>query len=112
MRLTWTLARSSLGAAFWRRQTVDHGKRLDALDGWHADMAALREQLATEHGDLMKNFGDSLAAIREKVRETEIWSRDNFVRRQDFDRAIDTLSVRMDAGLAKIEAKIDKLQAR
>jgi hypothetical protein len=104
-----TIAKVLVDVGAWRRQTEDHSKRLDAVDRLHEDFAALREQLATDHGDVMKQFGDSLSAVREKIRETEIWNRDNFVRRQDFDRAIDTLSARMDAGIARIEAKIEKL---
>lgn len=76
------------------------------------DAAELREQLTEEHDAVMKQFGDSLAAMREKIRDTELWNRDNFVRRIDFDRAVDAMTTRMDAGFAKIESKIDKLQGR
>jgi hypothetical protein len=76
------------------------------------DMAAMRKELEMAHDNVMKKFGDSLAAHTDKVRENELWNRDNFVRRAEFDRAIDGIAVRMDAGFAKIEGKIDKLQGR
>jgi hypothetical protein len=76
------------------------------------DMAAMRKELEMTHENVMKKFGDSLTAHTDKVRENELWNRDNFVRRTEFDRAIDGIAVRMDAGFAKIEGKIDKLQGR
>lgn len=84
-----------------------------------SDRLELRDQLTLEHAEVMKQFGDSLAAVREKIVQTELWNRDNFVRRSDFatvvesiNKSIDALTVRLDAGIAKIEAKIDKLQSR
>jgi translation initiation factor 2 alpha subunit (eIF-2alpha) len=83
------------------------------------DRIELREQLTQEHSELMKQFGDSLSAVREKIRDNELWNRDNFVRRSDFqaviesiNRSVEALGTRMDAGLAKLDAKLDKLQMR
>ena len=83
------------------------------------DLAELRVQFTAQDDAIMNQFGNSLAAIREKVVQTELWNRDNFIRRADFatvieniNKSIDALSIRMDVGLAKIEAKIDKLQSR
>jgi hypothetical protein len=94
IRVTWQLAKV----------------KEELIDKINKDTAEMREQLASDHGDVMKQFGDSLTAQSEKIRQTELWNRDNFVRRGDFDRAIDGLAARMEIGLAKIEAKIDKLQ--
>jgi hypothetical protein len=83
------------------------------------DRIELREQLTQEHSDVMKQFGDSLGAVREKIRDGELWNRDNFVRRSDFqavvesiNRSVEALGARMDAGLAKLDVKLDKLQSR
>jgi translation initiation factor 2 alpha subunit (eIF-2alpha) len=76
------------------------------------DMVTMRKELEMTHDNVMKKFGDSFTAHTDKVRENELWNRDNFVRRSEFDRAIDGIAVRMDAGFAKIEGKIDKLQGR
>jgi hypothetical protein len=83
------------------------------------DRVELREQLTEEHSDVMKQFGDSLSAVREKIRDGELWNRDNFVRRSDFQtvvesitRSMEALGARVDAGFTKLDSKIDKLQSR
>ncbi len=83
----------------------------DLTEKMNSDTAELRTQLTEEHDAVMKQFGDSLSAMREKIRDTEIWNRDNFVRRPDFDRAIDTLTARMDAGFTEIKAMLRDREA-
>jgi hypothetical protein len=103
--------------------------RGDIISKIEKDRLELREQLAEEHSDVMRQFGDSLTALRQQmnindttasksISEAALWNRDNFVRKEDLkpiietlNKSIEALSGRMDAGLAKIEAKIDKLQA-
>lgn len=64
-----------------------------------------------------RRMGEIMLSLRQKINETELWNRDNFVRRSDFtaimegvNRSIDNLSTRMEMALAKIDAKIDKLK--
>lgn len=62
------------------------------------DHDALREkvdELTRTHGDLIdrrsREIGDSLAAIRQKITDVELWNRDNFVKRDDFALAMKEL---------------------
>lgn len=60
--------------------------------------------------DLRRDFGETGQAIREKVREFEIWSRDHFVPIPTFDRAYDQLCERVDvmAEIAKLSEQMQR----
>ena len=81
-----------------------------------ADIAGVRIEIRTEHEESMRAFGETVSAIRQKVGETELWNRDNFVRRDDFatvmeafNRALDSLRIEIKADISKLDGKIDKL---
>jgi hypothetical protein len=82
-----------------------------------AEIGKLRDELRDEHSEFIKQNSETFMALREKIRDVELWNRDNFVRRPDFTTAIDSfnhsiqmLSAKFDADLTKLEVKIDKLQ--
>ena len=61
-----------------------------------------------------RSFGESLAAIREKIREVELFCRDTFLRRDSFYEVtkgvtadLKALSDRIETRLERMEAKID-----
>lgn len=83
-----------------------------------AEISRLRNEIHEENRVLLSQFGDSIASIRQKVQDVEIWSRDTFVREKDFrpivtslQRSIEALGEKFDMKLDKIEVKIDRLKS-
>jgi hypothetical protein len=83
-----------------------HGREIEG------EIDKLRMELRTEHDDFMRRFGDSLAAIRAKVNEVELWARDEFVRRDDFYRILDGINKSITALGDKIDARTDRLESK
>lgn len=97
----------------WKAKSIEANLRQDMT----ATVAKLTETMRDEHDDAMRSAGEGVAALRTKVHEVELWTRDNFVRRSDFSqvidgvtRSIEGLGVRVDAAVVRIEAKIEKLR--
>lgn len=64
-----------------------------------------------------RQFGDTVIAIRQKVTDTELWNRDNFVSKQTFNMiiaenrdSIRRLEDKIDTRFDKIEAKLEGYQ--
>ena len=96
---TWALART---AASINKQIATHRMEIDA-----------------EFATMRKEFGETAAAIRAKVTEVELWSRDNFVKRGSFEQAMErmeknvaSLGDRIEARLLRMEGKLDSQAAR
>lgn len=103
------LLAGAIGTAVRVTATLSKVKE-ELADKMNADAADLRDQLAHDHDAIMKQFGDSLSAQAEKIRQVELYLRDNYVPQREYNRALDAIVSRMDSGFAKIEAKLDKLQ--
>lgn len=66
-----------------------------------------------------REAGESVAAVRQKIHEVEIWSRDTFSRRESLYKVKDDLAAdikalgdRVEAATGKLEDKIDKLASK
>lgn len=77
--------------------------KIDELEARFAD-----EQKIQDH-----NFGEVNAAVRQytadvekKLREVEIYGRDHYVQKPDFEKAIDKLSAEIKAGNADLKADL------
>ena len=62
----------------------------------------------------IQDFGETAAALREKIREVELYCRDTFMRRDSFyeankanGEALNSLGTEIKARLERMEAKID-----
>lgn len=82
--------------------------RIDMMNAKHDD----------DIDDMRKSFGDTGSAIRQKINEVELWTRDHFVPNNHFDQIIkmhdkqnDMLVAKFDSGMQRLEGKIDRLQA-
>jgi hypothetical protein len=82
--------------------------------------ADLEKQIVKKVDDLrekiLRDTGESLAALRQKAVDMEIWNRDNFVRKTEFQnavdsftRSIDSLRSDMNGQYARLSDKIDQL---
>src|ERR1700729_911640 len=76
---------------------------LQALSEGQAEMS--REIL--EEG---RNFGESLAAIRTHIGQVELYIRDNFVRRDEFQTAMVQLSRSLDSMRTGLDDKLERIR--
>lgn len=91
----------------------------DLTEKINTDLLKLREDMMDERRILMKQYGDTLSAIQEKIRlnesstqetirKIEFWNRDNLVSYKEFERTISLVTARIDAGFEKIAAQFDQ----
>jgi len=84
------------------------------------EIKELRQEVRDRQDEGYHQMGEGLAALREKVTQTELWNRDTFVQKQDFQLALENVmrnlsEFRKDskAELALINEKLDRnFQAR
>ena len=93
-------------AGLWKLTRVEVALR-DAI-------AASREETDSRIERHKREVGETISAIREKVREVELFSRDTFMRRDSFtqvqtaiDNSIRVLGDDVKAWLQRLEKKID-----
>ena len=67
--------------------------------------ADVRANIYESGNDIRREFGETGHAIREKIRDVELWSRDHFVQIPAFDAAFNRLVEQIDQLGGKIEAK-------
>ena len=79
-------------------------------------VAELRKEASVHKDDILRDTGESLAALRQKAVDMEIWNRDNFVRRADFQnavdgftRSIDNLRADKNGQYSRINDKLDQV---
>lgn len=55
-------------------------------------VAALHKEAGDRQDETMRQTGEGLAALRQKATDMELWNRDHFVRRTDFQNAVDSFT--------------------
>lgn len=77
---------------------------------------ATRKDRTREIEASAREVGEGMAALRQKVVDMELWNRDNFVRRPDFQnvvdsftRAIEGMRADMNAGYLRLDSKLDRV---
>lgn len=89
----------------------------DALkDHFNAELAEMRDEFFANQKSQDHNFGEVGAAMRQyiadvekKVREVEIYARDNYVKIPEFEKAIDRLAETTTQAMAEIKKDIREL---
>ncbi len=83
------------------------------------DISKQQQYTDAEFGKVRREFGETVAAIRQKLHEIELWSRDHFVLRPAFDAAlgqvasaIHTMDEKIEARLMRMESKIERTVQR
>lgn len=113
---TWILGAFKLGrvveqmrAAVKEEIDQERDRLLERIEKMRADF--VEEQRMQDH-----NFGEVGAAMRQyiadvekKVREVEIYGRDNYVKIPDFEKALDRISGAINSALAEIKEDIRQL---
>jgi hypothetical protein len=73
----------------------------------------MNERAATDRAETLRHeFGETGAALRTKIHETETWNRDTFVRKDSFEMVIGRLEKSIDKLGDKIEDRLDKMFER
>lgn len=74
------------------------------------------KKIADVKDEVLRSIGETVAALRQKAVDMELWGRDNFVRRQEFQTAIDgfarsieSLRVEINAGYQRLTDKMDRI---
>lgn len=112
--LTCTIVVAIIGAVWMLTN------RLSAVEGELRDvLTSHRNELDAELDSARRECGEGLQAIRQKIHEFEIWSRDTYVRRDSFYKVADTFQSDMKAmgsdlksQLEKIDGKLERLRER
>lgn len=72
------------------------------------DIARL-EREARERGDTYRNeFGETCSAIRQKIHDVEVFSRDHFVSKDSFEAVIDRFERTVEKMTDRLETKFEK----
>jgi hypothetical protein len=73
-----------------------------------------KEDVERKQEEHSRNFGETIAAIRQKVADVELYGANNYVRRDSFYKVQETISqdikslgAQMEARFVRLEAKID-----
>lgn len=56
----------------------------------------------------VRYFGETVAAVRQKIVEVELFARDTFLRKDESHQAIEQLGDRIEAQLTRLERRLDK----
>ena len=113
---TWILGAFKLGRAVEQMRAGVKEQIEDEREKIIAKIDAMEARFDSDQKTQDHNFGEVGAAMRQyitdierKVREVEIYGRDNYVKIPDFEKAIDRLGENMAAGFAEIKADIRRL---
>lgn len=83
------------------------------------DISKHQQYTDSEFAKVRREFGETVAAVRQKLHEVELWSRDHFVLRPSFDlalagvtKAIENMDEKIELRLARMETKIERTGLR
>lgn len=113
----------TLAAAVWAfawklsGMKEDTDKRISSLENKIIEQEGkVRGSTVEAVEEATRIMGEGLAALRQKATDMELWGRDNYVRRNDFQNVIDSFtrsveSLRgdMNAGYLRLDSKLDRV---
>lgn len=76
------------------------------------DINKSRDEIEQQQDRHSREFGETVAAMREKIREVELFCRDTFVRRDSFYMVRDDLVTSMNSLGDKIEARLERMEKK
>lgn len=101
--VVWKFAQSEQQNREWTEALVEDMRH---------DMAELERETLGRFEVLRQETGEQGHALRTKIHEVETWSRDNFVRNENFEAAVIRLTNSIEKIGDKLEAKIDRAVER
>jgi uncharacterized protein YukE len=71
-----------------------------------------RREVDRKIDELRQQTGETIAAIRTKINETELWNRDTFMRRDSFYKVMEEHSANMRGAFDKIDARLERMEGK
>lgn len=103
VKITWQLSRVE----------KEIGEDMDAqIDNVQRDIIKLGNACIERSDSIRHEFGETAAAIRQKLHDVETWNRDNFVRKESFELVIGRIEKSLEKLGDRFEEKLDKLVER
>jgi len=72
----------------------------------------LESKIDDENDTVKAQFGETVTALREKIRETELWNRDNFVSKQTFTLVMQEMRTSWQRFEDKLDKRLDTIEAK
>jgi hypothetical protein len=103
VRITWKLSESEKAIRVEMDAQIDNVQR---------DVVKL-ERAGIERSETVRNeFGETAAALRQKMHDMETWNRDTFVKNEKFDVAVGRIEKLLEKSVDRLEAKFDRAVER
>lgn len=99
LRVTWKAGeiKSQIVAAI-----TDHAK--EDIN----EFAAIRNEMDSG----VRSIGETFTAMREKIREVELFGRDTYMRRESFYKTMEMLSADLKSNFLKVETRLDRMETK
>jgi hypothetical protein len=111
-----TFALTTIGYAIkltWQVRNIEReiSDDFDAhIENLQRDVVRLDREALSRAETMRHETGEMGSAIRQKLHEIEVYSRDTFVRKDSFDQAVTRLEKTFEKGFDKLEVAIDRLR--
>lgn len=102
------------GLVWWiRGQREEHRLELAQIkqDVFSA-LAKFKTETAADHDTSKREFGETVQAVRQKINDVELWTRDNLVDKRTFDLVTNRIEQAVSRLSDKIDDRMDKLGDR
>lgn len=116
---TWILGAFKLGRAVEQmragvREEIEEEREkiVEKIEAMEARFEADQKSQDHSFGEVGAAMRQYIADVEKKVREIEIWGRDNYVRKSEFEKATDAIRADIRAMGADIKADISGLNAK
>ncbi len=91
---------------------------LDAVNARNIEMEKLRKDWTDSQVSQDRQFGEVglslrrfIETVEKDMHEAELWGRDHYVQKADFEKAVDKLSAEIKAGNADLKADLKEMKA-
>ena len=91
---------------------------LDAVNARNIEMEKLRKDWTESQISQDRQFGEVglslrrfIETVEKDMHEAELWGRDHYVQKADFEKAVDKLSAEIKAGNADLKADLKEMKA-
>lgn len=99
----------------WQVSRIEKEQRdyMDAqVENLQCDIGEVKAGGADRAEAIRHETGEMGSALRQKIHEIEVWSRDSFVRKDSFEQVISRIEKSLEKMTDKLEDKLDKAIAR
>ncbi len=99
----------------WEVRTLEKEIREEMsaeVDNIQRDVGKLSTTCIERSESIRHEFGETSAAIRQKVHDVETWNRDTFVRKESFELVVGRIEKSIERLGDRFEEKLDKLVER